>query len=715
MNSIVPDQLPTQTIETPVVPSTSEGQSSAAGKRASGSRVLQLTGLLLAYTALTVLFTWPIAAHLSDHLRSSGDPLDSVWRVAWGQERLLRAPWRLFDGNTFYPYPRSYLFDELLFGSAVLSLPLRLVTANPIAIYNLTLLATFVLSALAMYALARRLRCHQAAAFAAGLIYAFAPLHMAHLDHLSLMSGQYLPVVILLLDRLFAAPRWRDALALALVLAMQALSSQYYAYYLAFAVAGFLLLRVAQLSWHRQFPGRAVWSRLIVAGGLAALAVLPFAIGYGTVRSDYQFQRSMEHNIFFAANVTSFFTADSRNWLWGQLTAPLRALGPYTFERIMFPGLLALLLGLAGAIVSWRRWLAQYFILLGAGSALLALGPGLYLTGDPQSLRFAPLPYRYLYDHLPGFDAMRVPARIGVLYGLSVAALAGLGLTWLLERVARWRRPRALPGTAARGAGAAVLAGLVIGGICLESANRPATLEPIATGDRVPQVYRWLATQPVVALIELPFVIPKHDRVSNSYQYYSLYHRHETVNGSADIVPAGYKSLAEELYRGPTPRALAILQGLGVTHVVVHYDLLGTQLGATTRETLDSLPDQVRAVASFGDAVVYRLAETDRFARLRAMVPREASIYLAQEGPWETYIGMLGWILRDNALYARVPTGFGQDRVMPPQPGARYDYAVLHRRDDPAAVGFADADLIWEDDVARVYRRKGPTAEAPPR
>ena len=210
--------------------------------------------LAVLYSALTVLLTWPMAAHLGDRVHSPIDPVDSIWRVGWGQERLLHAPWRLFDGNTFYPYARSYLFDELLLGEALLALPLRLVTDNPVAIYNLAVLTSFVLSALAMYALARRLGARPAAAFAAGLIYAFAPLHMGHLGHLGILSGQWFPLAILLLDRIFATPRWRDAFALAAVLAMQALSSQYYAFYLLFVVGGFVGLRVVQVLLRRWFP-----------------------------------------------------------------------------------------------------------------------------------------------------------------------------------------------------------------------------------------------------------------------------------------------------------------------------------------------------------------------------------------------------------------------------------------------------------------------------
>src|SRR4051794_26433328 len=85
----------------------------------------------LVYTALAILFTWPLAAGLGNHLTELGDPLDQVWRLNWGQQQLLHDPRHLFDAPVFYPYPRSYLFDELLLGAAILTLPLRLVTANP--------------------------------------------------------------------------------------------------------------------------------------------------------------------------------------------------------------------------------------------------------------------------------------------------------------------------------------------------------------------------------------------------------------------------------------------------------------------------------------------------------------------------------------------------------------------------------------------------------
>ncbi|HET8631707.1 MAG TPA: hypothetical protein VFL91_30150 [Thermomicrobiales bacterium] len=657
------------------------------------------------YGLAAVVATWPLAARAGDGVVSPIDPVDGVWRVGWAQQALLHRPWALFDAPVFYPFPHAYLFDELLFGSALLTLPLRLVTANPVLLYNLAVLANLVLSALAMFALARRLGAGRVGAFAAGLIYAFAPLHLAHIGHLGLLASGWFPLAILLLDRLFATPRWRDALALAAVLALQALSAQYYALYLVPVVGGFVALRTAQLARRRRFPGPAVWGRLLAAGALAALPVLPFALGYRQVQGDYAVARTIAQNAHYSANVLSFFTADGQNLVWGRVTAPLRAYGTYTFERNMFPGLVALLLAAVGLAVAWRRPLAQYLALLALGSAILALGPHLYLTADPKSQVFAYLPYRWLYYHAPGVSSMRVPARIGVLFLLGVAGLAALGLDALLRRARAWRPPRAR-------ALAGLVAAVAIGAIALESLNAPFTFHSLPTGDRLPAVYTWLAAQPPGVVLELPLVIPDHDReltINNRFEYFGLYHHHRLINGSANVVPKGYRALYEEWRRGPTARALAIAQGLGVAYVVVHADLLDADRAAFAPAAFRAFGDQATPVATFGPDAVYQVRPAGRFAELRALIPRDATVYLSRADPAGTgaYAAMLGRVLRGNRLYTRLRVAYDVDYAGTPTPGAAYDYAVLYRGEDPAAAGFAGATVVWQDDVVRVYRRGG--------
>jgi hypothetical protein len=302
---------------------------------------------------------------------------------------------------------------------------------------------------------------------------------------------------------------------------------------------------------------------------------------------------------------------------------------------------------------------------------------------------------------------MRVPARFNILYGLSVAALAGLGLRWLLGWVASRRLGR-LPRRLGRllPAGLAVL---LIAGVAAESLNKPYPITPIPTGAAIPPVYRWLAAQPDVVLTELPLQLSSNrgaELLNNRYQYFAFFHQRPVVNGAGNVAPKGYQALYYELRDGVTPRALAILQGLGVTYIVVHYDEYDQATTARVRTGLNAPGGTATEITAFGNDVVYRLAPTDRFARLRALIPPNATIYLSREDPTGAYGGMLGRVLRDNPIYTSIRVEYGQDYAGPPQPGAQYDYGILYRYEDPAKVGFAGATVVWEDEVVRVYRRK---------
>ncbi|MFN8516025.1 MAG: hypothetical protein U0232_26030 [Thermomicrobiales bacterium] len=467
-------------------------------------------------------------------------------------------------------------------------------------------------------------------------------------------------------------------------------------------------LRLVQLGW-RHFPGPALWVRLLVAGFLAVLPLLPFAFAYRAVQAEHAFARpsTREYSLLRLPRPPSSPPGRAmRSGATPPPPAPDRCLLPRARPLPRAGGAAP---GTRRRAHPWRRPLAQYLLLLGAGSVILACGPILYASNDPASVLFTHLPYGYLYRYLPGFDAMRAPARLGIFYGLSVAALAALGLRWLLARLALWQRRRAATATpAAARRWRVALAILVVAAICAESANRPYPVSALESGSEIPPVYQWLAAQPDAdVVIHLP-LIAKRDRNNNRYQYFSLYHRARVVNGSSDILPTGYLSLAEEIHRGPTNRSLRAMQGLGINYIVVHYGNLTDRLAARHRQFFKAETELAVEVASFGDDVVYRLEPTDDFDRLRALVPPAASVYLAQDEAQETYIGMLGWVLRDNRLYARVPTTFGQRIAGPPRPGEPCDYAVLHRKDNPAAVGFAGATVIWEDETARVYRRITP-------
>lgn len=662
--------------------------------------------LLAAYTALAVAFTWPLAAHLNESVTSAIDPVDNIWRIVRGQRQLLHDPARLFDGGVFYPYANTYLFDGLILGTVVVTLPLAVVGVPPVAMYNCAVLLAFALCGLCMYPLARHLGAGRGAAFLAGAIYAFAPLHMARVGHVGIASIMWFPLVVLLLDRLTTRPTKRDALALAACLALQAFASQYYALYLLVLVPLYLIVAAMRKPEARRL---AVVLHLAAAGLLALAVVLPVAVPFAAVAREYGIERTYGQITYYAASLTSFVIADGTNRFWGTLTAPLRASGTYTWERNMFPGLLALVFAAVGAWAGRRRPLVQFLVALGVVSALFALGPEIRVSPGSDALYLRIMPYDLLYWHLPGWDSMRVPARFGALCLLAVAGLAAVGIEATLRTLAtlapRLHRPRL-----ASFAPALAFAVLALG-LAGEYANHPLPLTPIENEAQVPPVYRWLATQSPGPVLELPLVVPDHDReqrIATRQQYFALYHDHPIVNGNANVVPKGYKALALEMPAFPSPRTVSLVQGLGISYIILSLSDFTERDREAMQARLRTLPPEVTLAAQFGETAVYRVASNAKFAQLRAAVPKDATVMLSRADPLQlgSYAAMIGYVLRDNPLYANLRVEFGTDYRGPAAPDTtRYDAAVLFAGEDPAASGFAGVPVVWEDGIVKVYRR----------
>jgi hypothetical protein len=233
-------------------------------------------------------------------------------------------------------------------------------------------------------------------------------------------------------------------------------------------------------------------------------------------------------------------------------------------------------------------------------AALFALGPRIESAGH----RLAAGPYGWLVEHVPGFDGLRVPARLLMIVALFAAALAGIGAAALLAR----RRGRPL---------ATALVALGCVGILAESFMAPmptdqplerSGLTPVRalyTGERIPAVYRVIEKLPGdVVLLELPIGSNPADIPA---VFYAGYHRRPLVNGYSGFAPDRYFRRADILMRAEQdpPEAMSILHESGVTHVLVHEAAFTTDRGAIlsnwlrdagARLVVEDGPDKLLAV-----------------------------------------------------------------------------------------------------------------------
>src|SRR5262245_62149120 len=134
---------------------------------------------VLAYAGITIAMGRNVLASLGSSVASDiGDPLFGTSLLNWNATHL---PWThgWYQFPIFYPIPDSLALAEHLLGVSVIAAPVQWLIGSPLVTYNLMVLLSFPLCGLAMYALAWRLTRNRAAAFLAGLAYAFAPYRIS--------------------------------------------------------------------------------------------------------------------------------------------------------------------------------------------------------------------------------------------------------------------------------------------------------------------------------------------------------------------------------------------------------------------------------------------------------------------------------------------------------------------------------------------------------
>src|SRR5262249_21886399 len=245
---------------------------------------------LAGFAALTIAWTWPLAAHLGDAL--PGDPGDNysfVWNL-WWMRHVLATPGLPYFHTTylFYPFGAS-IADHPHTALPALVAATVLKPVPVVAAQNLLLLAYVFLNMTCAYALAWAITRHARASVLAAVVFGLSPYIAVHLlGHFDLVAAFTLPLFALALRRALGHPRSAQsainpqdsAFAAGLVLAATAYIAYYYVVYLLFFAIVYLVAWVNPIavtpaaSQMTQFQ-----RRLRAACALAALALVALAAG----------------------------------------------------------------------------------------------------------------------------------------------------------------------------------------------------------------------------------------------------------------------------------------------------------------------------------------------------------------------------------------------------------------------------------------------------
>ncbi len=535
-------------------------------------------GVFAGYAATTFVLTFPLFREPSStlidpemkgvlSLFSLADIYAILWVMAWDVHALTTAPLSLFDANIFHPASRALTSTEHMLGHVPLFGPVYALTGNPILANQANLFVALSACGASMYALLRSWQCARLAAFGGGLVFAYFPLRLHLLAHAHLVAGFYFVLALLALDRALIADRRRWLVAFSICLGLQCLCSFYLAYMSLIALAAYLLAVVAS---RERPPADRMW-----AVGLAALlAIAPFLIlatPYLASRAEGTLptEQAAELLRYLSVRLHRLLLVRAEGYYVGLVVVALSALGLLAARRQRQP--------------AWARSGAAAIAL---SCAALSLGPAV----EP----LPPLaPYDLAVSVIPGFSAMRAPSRFVLFIMIGLASLAGMGLDALSR--AAWIAGRWRP--------VAVVAAIALIVLDYSLLTRTYAVRAAEVGDRLPPVYRALATLPAGAVIELPGG-GRDDAAEqlreSLYTYRSTFHWQPLLNGRAGYEPPSYPLLMALARALPDARALELLQRMaGVRYVVVH----GNGLPRAS-----SFPG-TRSVGRFGAA---RLFEVER-------------------------------------------------------------------------------------------------------
>lgn len=444
--------------------------------------------------------TWPLPLHIDSAIPGDGfDGWQNYWNLWWVKVALIDQNQSPFQTDLlYYPTGVDLYFHTLNPFNGVVTLPLQLSQGLLVA-YNAVVFLSWTLAGFGVYLLTRWILRPKGVAqqegtarqnrdtpaswlnqtlppFLAGLIFTFAPFHMAHLlGHMQVMSLQWIPFYVLYLLRSLDKKRtgqpWLPSAGLAsLFLVLCGLCDWYFVLYLFFFTGLLLLWHVASELMRSLRAGE--WNLLsilqtwllppLVSGLLFLLLLSPILLPMIRTAAQSSFMVRPESDFYMlSASLADFlipnrlhtlFREASFGWIGNQI-APVS-------ERTIGIGYVALVLAGAGLLLDRKRagfWAASVLFF-----GLMALGPVLHWGNitwcDIPSHLAEGLPrpencssdvlsndsslsvdgrwslFGILNQLIPFMEISRSVSRYALMVQLCMAVLAGVGLSRLMVR-----------------------------------------------------------------------------------------------------------------------------------------------------------------------------------------------------------------------------------------------------------------------------------------
>lgn len=390
------------------------------------------------YLVIACLIFWPTSPFTSTQLPGGGvgDPDEMTWFLAW-------TPWALFHGHNFL---FSHAIDlpagvNLANNTSVplLGLIASPVTAllGPIATMNVLLRLALASSGAATYLLTRRWCRGELGPFLAGLIFAFSPALVSHLQsygHLDLVALALFPLLVWTIEEIVVTQR-RSPARMGALLGLAAageylISAELFADFALLAVIGLVVLAIwkrAKIRVNSRHAAVALGYGVVVFALIAGYPIAMALAGPNHLSGPVQ---SVAHLQRFRTDLAQLIVPDVRQWLFPArlislstaVIAPVKRAGGAA-ELGGYIGLPLLIVAVVLVWYSRRSAIVRGAALMAFVSLVFSLGPRLQVDGKTTAL---PLP-EALLAKLPLLDSV-VPARFSIFVVLALVVIVAKGV-----------------------------------------------------------------------------------------------------------------------------------------------------------------------------------------------------------------------------------------------------------------------------------------------
>jgi hypothetical protein len=553
--------------------------------------------IILCLALIFIFLTFPLITMCHDVLPGKGDIRHLTWVMAWVIHQFFHDPLHLFDANILYDNQYILASADHLVGSALLGLPIYLITGNIALLFNGVFFLGFVLSGYTMYLLAWHCTANKYAAFIAGVFYAFLPYRFHHLSHPHMFNTIWIPLTFLYFDKFLRSRKISHCAFFGLFFTLSVLSSWYLGLYLAVLLPiYFAVFMFISRGWRTL---KTILAGLAVTAVLSAALLYPFAHPYLHNADRHGFDRRLA----VGADLKDYYGMPIYDDGWYSQAIGLLAANDYPLF-IGWLGILLLGTGLVygrgaqpGIAPSGRVKAGHYglFIAVALAAFLFSFGKSIQFGGTT----LLPGPYQVLYYLVPGFNGLRRAGRFIMFVTLAGGVLISFGYVKIESWLTRTKKFTAL--------GLCLITTLVMVSEFRALYIRPAKMKMTFVAPDPKPYAVWLAAQEDDPVI---LNLPMHENMADESRYMidSVHHWRRMVNGYTAFVPASYRKYKDLAGVYPSEESLRVLKEEGIRYVLLHAgEFDDWRAFKTLLARSRALPHRLKCMGRFGTVYIFQI------------------------------------------------------------------------------------------------------------